>query len=428
MKKIVFVGGGSCKFVRELTADLFTFPALEDLQFTVMDIHRERGERSVRLLQRMIAERGMAATVEFEGDRRRALEGADYVIITIMVGGFDHYHSDVEIPARYGIYQTVSDTIGPGGVFRTVRTAPVLQGLAQDLRAVAPDAWVLNYANPMAMNVWTLEGCGHQRVVGLCHSIQYCHRVISGWLGLPPEDVRYTAAGINHINFYLTLLHQGRDLYPELLARQDEIVRREPGELARFELLRYLGHFPAEGPAHQSEYYPWFRKTPEMVEHYAAPTYWGYNVDSQMFEERAREIEDQIAGRTPISYARSLEFGAHIINALEGGDQCTIYGSVRNRGLIANLPAQAVVEVPCLVDGNGIFPCAMGTIPPQLAAVMQPHIAVHEMAVRGALEHDRTLIRQAIQADPLTGAILTLPRIECLVDDLFEANRDYWKD
>jgi alpha-galactosidase len=428
MRKIVFFGVGSSKFVREMAVDLFSYDQLQNSSITLMDIDRERVERSERLVQKIIDHRKLPATVESTTDARAALDGADYVIVTIMVGGFDHYASDTAIPSKYGVFPTVGDTIGPGGVFRTVRTAPVFEQIVQTLKEVAPQAWLLNYANPMAMNMWAIREAGHDRAVGLCHSIQGTYRQVARWLDIPHEEVSYTAAGINHVDFYLTLEHQGRDLYPDLAAAAGRIVDKDPATRVWFDLLEYLGHLPAEGPAHQLEYYPWFRKNLQMVEHYGVETGWGYQIDSRMAEQRLEEVEAQIAGQKPISYERSHEYGAAIIHSLETGQVRTFYGNVPNRGLIENLPADAIVEVPCLVDQNGLFPCRMGRIPPQLAAVMAPHIAVHEMAVQGTRQKSKTLIRQAIQADPLTGAVLTLPQIRALTDEMFAANDEYVAD
>ncbi|MBN1672018.1 MAG: alpha-galactosidase [Kiritimatiellae bacterium] len=424
-KKVVFIGGGSAKFVRTLVVDLLGFEPLRDARIALMDIDKERLARAERIVAKIIREAGAAASVESTTNQRAALDGADYVIVTVMVGGLAHYHSDVAIPAKYGILQNVSDTIGPGGVFRMVRTAPVLKQMADDLKAVAPDAWVLNYANPMAMNTGTLLRCGHARTVGLCHSIQGAYKAIARWLGIPHEGVRYTAGGINHVNFYLTLEHEGRDLYSELLAGAARVIAEHPEERVRFELLEHLGHWPAEGPHHQSEYTAWFLKDRATADRYGATPFWGYEVDSKGNEERDREVDDQLAGRRPIRFERSQEYGAEIIHSIETGTPRMFYGNVRNRGLIRNLPAEAVVEVPCIADVNGVAPCRVGRIPPQLAAVMAPHTHVHEMAVEGALTQNRRLIRQAVQADPLTGALLTLPQIARLVDELFAENRAY---
>ncbi|OGV83584.1 MAG: hypothetical protein A3K19_09800 [Lentisphaerae bacterium RIFOXYB12_FULL_65_16] len=429
MRKVTLIGGGSAKFVREMVIDILSYPELEETHFCLMDINQERVERTARLVSKIIADRKVPASVEWTLNQRQALDGAHYVIITIMVGGYDHYRTDVEIPARYGVCQSISDTVGPGAVFREVRTSPVLQELARNLRDVAPQAWVLNYANPMAMNTWTLNEMGHARTVGLCHSIQgTAEYSFANWLGIPGKEIDYTAGGINHVNFYLTLRHKGRDLYPDLLAAAPRVIEKSPRERVRFELLEALGHFPAEGADHQSEYSAWFRKTQELIDYYAVPTYTGYKNDSHCFEVRVREAEDILAGKVAIRYQRSNEYGAGIIHSLETGTRGLIYGNVPNRGLIENLPSQAMVEVPCVVDRNGIQPCRVGRIPPQLAAVMMPHISVQELAVLGALRKDRNLIRQAVQADPLTGAILTLPRLRAMVDELFAENRDYTSD
>lgn len=425
MPIITFIGGGSAKFVSELIRDVMTYDSLKDSCIRLMDIDPDRLDRARRIVQRTMDLAKVSARVETYLDRKEAVRGADFVIMTIMVGGFKHYKSDAEIPMQYGVLPTVGDTIGPGGVFRLIRTEPVLAGLAEELAEVAPKAWVLNYSNPMAMNTWALIEAGHQRTVGLCHSIQGMYRHIAGWLGIPADEVRYTAAGINHINFYLTLTHNGRDLYPDLLAKEHEIVAKHPQESVRFELLRHIGHWPAEGAEHQSEYYQWFRKNPETVARYGAETMWGYNFDFKLNGWLTAQIDDQIAGRKPICFERGHEYGAGIIDCLTSGTEGSFYGNVRNNGLIDNLPREAVVEVPCLMNGNGIFPCRMGRIPPQLAAVMTPHIHVHQMALEGVRRRDRDLIRMAIQADPLTGAICSLPQINQMVDQLFVENEPW---
>jgi alpha-galactosidase len=427
---IAIVGGGSGKFVRELVVDFFSFDELQNIELRLMDIDAERVARSQRLVEKIIAERKLPARVWSTTDRRQALDGADYVIVTIMVGGFDRYHADVAIPAEYGVFQAVSDTTGPGAVMRILRTAPVLRGLAADLAELSPRAWILNYANPMAMNVWTLLDAGHERTVGLCHSIQgfpYWH--MQHWLGVPVEKLRYEAAGINHVNFYLRLEDdQGNDLYPKLRGLRQTIVEKHPEERVRFDLLDHLGHFPAEGPGHQTEYYPWFHKDQAAVDHYAVGTYFGYNTDLKHFHDRSAELEEQIAGKRPISMRRSPEYGAPIIHAMTTNAPLLIYGNVRNEGLIDNLPRQAVVEVPCLVDANGLFPCRMGTVPPQLAAVMTPHIHLYEMAVRASQEKSRELVRLAIAADPLAGAILTLPKLHEMTERLLADNAAWIED
>ena len=269
-RKITFMGGGSAKFVREVVIDLFSYSRLQDSHIVLMDLNRERVERSERIVKKIIQELKIPATVSSTTDQREAIADASHIIITIMVGGYDAYERDVAIPARYGVYQTVSDTTGPGGVFRTVRTTPVLRKIAADVLELAPEAWVLNYANPMSMNVLALHRSGLKRVVGLCHSIQHLYHQFAKWLDLPAEEIHYTAGGINHLNFYLTVTHRGENLYPRILAQKGRILREEPAEITRFELLEYLGYFPAEGPFHQSEYYAWFRKDEAAVKRTAA--------------------------------------------------------------------------------------------------------------------------------------------------------------
>jgi alpha-galactosidase len=427
-RKITLIGGGSAKFVRELSVDFFSYPLLQDSHICLMDLNRERVEISERLIKKIIADRKLSATVSSTLDQREAIAGSDYVIITIMVGGLDAYQKDVVIPSRYGVHQTVSDTTGPGGVFRTIRTAPVLQKIAADVLELAPEAWVLNYANPMSMNILSLTRAGLKKVVGLCHSIQHLHQTFGWWLGIPGEEIHYTAGGINHIDFYLTATHKGENLYPRLLAEKDRIIEKNPAEIVRFALLEHLGYFPAEGPHHQSEYYSWFRKDEASIKWTAAETGWGYDVDSRGYKHRFVEIEEQLADRKPISYERSQEYGSRIIHALEGGAPEIFYGNVPNHGLIENLPSDCIAEVPCLVDRNGIVPGRVGTIPTQLAGVMRPHIALHDLAVTGTFEKNRRLIYQAVQADPLTSAVLTLPRIKEMVDDMFAHNKEFVSD
>ena len=428
MTKISFIGGGSAKFVSELVKDIFTYPALSGSRICLMDIDAPRLDRAKRAVQKLIEAFGVSATVETTMDQRAAVSGSDFVVVTVMVGGFKHYESDARIPMKYGVLNTVGDTAGPGGVFRLVRTRPVLAELAKNLRETAPNAWVLNYANPMAMNTWALIDAGHTKTVGLCHSIQGAYRHIAEWIGVNPDEVRYTAAGLNHINAYLTLTHKGRDLYPDLLAAEAKIIEKEPRQKVTFELLRRLGHWFAEGPEHQSEYYGWFRKNQATADEYSSETMWGFNFDSKLNGWLLNEVEDMIAGRKPVNRKRGTEYGSGIINALVSGEPCSFYGNVRNDRLIDNLPEGCVVEVPCLADANGVFAAHVGKIPPQLAAVMAPHVFVHEMAVAGTRDKDRTMIRRAIQADPLTHAVCTLPQIDAMVEELFVENAAYVAD
>jgi len=427
--KVVFIGGGSAKFVREVVVDLFNYVELQDITVCLMDINRERVKLAEALVKKIIREMKIEASVESTLDLRKALDGSDYVIISYMIGGYECYRRDVEIPEKYGVLQTISDTTGPGAVMRLVRTAPEIRKIVRNLKELSPDAWVLNYANPMAMNTWYFGEYGHSRTIGLCHSIQGCYaEFFAKWLNVPPEEIEYSAGGINHVNFYLTLKHNGRDLYPDLRTCAEKVIKEYPAERLRFELLEYLGYFPAEGPQHQAEYYPWFMKDPETAVHYGAETGSGYRVDLKYFQEKNVEVKKQISGELPIDFNESIEYGGKIIHSLETGRIREIYGNVRNKGLISNLPDNAVVEVPCMVSKNKILPCRIAPLPLQLAAVMRPHIAVQEMAVAAVVRKDRKLLEQAIQTDPLTGAILTLPRIKEMSNELFKANSAYLED
>lgn len=425
MAKVTFIGGGSSKFIHALTRDLFTFPETQDIEIALMDIDPDRVAMTEALVQKMIDELKIPAKVAAGTNRREMLEGADYVIITIMVGRFACYKNDVEIPAKYGVYQAVSDTIGPGGVFRLMRTMPVLHGLIEDIRAVAPNAWVLNYSNPMAMNVWGMLETGYERVVGLCHSIQGQYKKMFKVLDIPVNEIKYEAAGINHLTCYLKLEHNGRDIYPDLLAGREKILEQYPHMKSSFDILDYFGYFPAEGGHHQTEYYPYFRKNEKLIEEYGAMTGWGYKVDLEGAENMAVKIPAMTRGEEPIKYERGNEFGAYIIHSIETGEPRLFHGNVRNQGLIENHPPQAVVEVPCHVDENGFKPCRVGRIPEQLAAWQGQHIAVHEMAVKGWYQRDRKMIERAIMLDPLTSAMCTLPQIREMVREMFEANREY---
>ncbi|MBI5722659.1 MAG: alpha-glucosidase/alpha-galactosidase [Planctomycetes bacterium] len=446
MKKIAFIGGGSAKFVRTNVIDLLSFPELREAGFelNLMDINPQRLDRARALLEKMISEQKANLYVRATTDLQTALSGADFVIITIMVGGLRHYESDTFIPARHGVLQAVGDTIGPGSILRTLRTAPVLQQIVGHLRLLAPNAWVINYANPMAMLTRVLIEAGHEKTVGLCHSIQSTIPIIARWLNLPAAEIDYTAAGLNHVNFYLKLEHRGRDLYPDLLANADRIIREAETweadawapvargyERVRMELVKYLGYLPAEGPWHQGDYYPWFRKNRELLKQYGPQEGWSYNFDRILAEKGSQEIDDLISGQEKIKYDRSNDYGVQIIHSLATGSLRKIHGNVRNDGSIENLPRETVVEVPCMVDSTGLTPCRAGRIPPQLAAVMLPHAAVHELTLAAIREKSRTLLRQALQADPLTAAVLTLPQIDALAHELFDENKDYlhdWKD
>ena len=435
--RVVFIGAGSVVFTRNLTRDILTFPELQDAEIVLMDIDAERLSRAEKLVSRMAETAGSPVRVIATADRRQALEGADYVVFTIQAGGIDQWEADIAVPERYGVSQCVGDTLGPGGIFRGLRHLEVLDGLIEDMAELCPRALVLQYSNPMAILTWRMALSG-LRVVGLCHSVQQTARLLAEYCEVPPDELTYWVAGINHQAWFLTLEHQGSDLYPRLRAHLDnpETLALEP---VRFELMRRFGYFVTESSGHASEYLPYFRKRPDLlaslVEAFESAgsdysAWFGYGHTGGDVAARRREEPDyeqevarQIAGTEPIELRRSDEYGALIIHAEQTGTLLRINGNVPNEDLITNLPAGACVEVPCLVDRGGVHPCAVGALPPQLAALNRSNIAVQELVVKGHLERDRDAIYQAMALDPLTAAVCSLDEIWKLTDDMFAANQ-----
>ncbi|MGO9148556.1 MAG: alpha-glucosidase/alpha-galactosidase [Acidimicrobiales bacterium] len=434
--RIVFVGAGSVVFTRNLTRDILTFPELGESEIVLMDVDADRLSRAERLVSRMAETAKSPARVVATADRRQALEGADYVVVTIQVGGTAQWELDISVPERYGVGQCVGDTLGPGGVFRGLRHLAVFDGLIEDMAELCPRALVLQYSNPMAILTWRTALSG-LRVVGLCHSVQGTARLLAEYCGAPFDELSYWVAGINHQAWFLTLEHQGADLYPRLRARLDdpETLALEP---VRFELMRRFGYFVTESSGHASEYLPYFRKRPDLlaslVETFESAgsdysAWFGYghtggDVAARRLEEPAyeQEVARQIAGTEPIELRRSDEYGALIINAEQTGTLLRINGNVPNDNLITNLPAGACVEVPCLVDRGGVHPCVVGALPAQLAALNRSNIAVQELVVKGHLEGNKEAIYQAVALDPLTAAVCSLDEIWQMTDDMFAAN------
>ncbi len=437
--RVVFIGAGSVVFTRNLTRDILTFPALQDSEIVLMDIDADRLSRAEKLVNRMAETAGSSVRVVATTDRRQALKGADYVVVTIQVGGNDEWEADLRIPERFGISQCVGDTLGPGGIFRGLRHLAVFDGLIEDMAELCPKALMLQYSNPMAILTWRTALSG-LRAVGLCHSVQQTARLLAGYCEVPAEELTYWVAGINHQAWFLTLAHHGIDLYPRLRSHLDnpETFALEP---VRFELMRRFGYFVTESSGHASEYLPYFRKRPDLlaslVEAFKSAgsdysAWFGYGqtggyVASMRLKEPAyeQEVARQVAGTEPIVFRRSDEYGARIIHAAETGTPLRINGNVPNDELIANLPAGACVEVPCLVDRGGVHPCAVGALPPQLASLNRSNIAVQELVVKGHLERDREAIYQAMALDPLTAAVCSLDEIWKLTDDMFAANKNW---
>jgi alpha-galactosidase len=422
--KVTFVGAGSTVFAKTLIGDLLSFPELSGTTIALMDIDLERLRTSELVARKLAEAAGAAATVEATMDRRVALDGADYVITMFQVGGYRPATvTDFELPKRVGLRQTIGDTLGIGGIMRGLRTIPVLLDVCRAMEEVCPNALLLQYVNPMAMLGWAVERATSIRAVGLCHSVQGTARDLAADVGVPAGELEYRCAGINHLAFYLELRHRGRDLYPDLRRVIDE-GRVPEWNRVRYEVFRRFGYFSTESSEHLAEYVPWFIKgaRPDLIEAFNIP-----------LDEYPRRCEQQIAeweglrasleSGAPVTATRSDEYGAAIIRAVETGDPFRFNGNVANRTrLIDNLPPECCVEVPCLADERGITPDTVGTLPVQLAALIQTNVNVQALSVEAALTRRRDHVDHAAMLDPHTGSELTLEEIHRLVDELLEAH------
>ena len=434
MTKVCFVGAGSTVFAKNLLGDILSFPELAGSSISLHDIDAERLSTSALVAHRIAETLDVAPTIEASTDRRQALEGADYVITMFQVGGYEPATvTDFEIPKRYGLRQTIADTLGIGGIMRGLRTIPVLVDLGHDMEEVCGDATLLNYVNPMAMLCWAVDRATSIDTVGLCHSVQGTAAQLADDLGVPVDEIRYRCAGINHMAFYLEFEREtaeGRvDLYPELAVRAlGEMPKRHGylSEAVRYEMFRRLGYFVTESSEHFAEYVPWFIKAgrDDLIDRFGIPLdEYPRRCEFQIagWDEQRRRLEDPDA---PLRVRRSPEYGSEIIHSMETGTPRVIYGNVPNRGLISNLPDGCCVEVPCLVDANGVQPTVVGALPPQLAALMQTNINVQSLTVEAVLEGRRDHVLHAAMLDPHTAAELDLDQIESLVDDLIDAHGD----
>ncbi len=431
MPKIAFIGAGSTVFAENLLGDILSFSELADSTISLMDIDSERLRISEIVAYKVAEYFGAKPKIEATLDQRRALDGADYAISMFQVGGYKPSTMiDFEIPKKYGLRQTIGDTLGIGGIMRALRSIPVFLDLCKDMEELCPDVTFLQYVNPMAMNCWAISRASTIKTVGLCHSVQGTAESLAYDLDIPFDEINYLCAGINHMAFYLRLEHQGQNLYPRLReVMEAETYHRRCRDLAdhvRFDVLRRTSHFVTESSEHFSEYTPWFIKKgrPDLIEKYEIP-----------LDEYPLRCEDQIAewealrssyerGELEIEHERSQEYGSLIIHSIETGQPRVVYGNVPNHGLIENLPGGSCVEVPCLVDENGVHPTHIGALPPHLAAMMQTNINVQALAVEAALTRKREHIYHAAMLDPHTAAELSLDEIWAMVDELIEAHED----
>ncbi|MFD0481700.1 alpha-galactosidase [Kineococcus sp. GCM10028916] len=423
MTRVTFVGAGSVEFTRQLVGDLLRFDDLGPLDLRLFDVD-ERRLAVAEGTARQVGERlNRPLTTTATTDRRRALADADFVVDMVQIGGIEATRHDLEIPARYGLRQTIGDTTGVGGVFRALRTFPFLTALTADIREVAPDAVFLNYTNPMAMNVWwTSLVAPELTTLGLCHSVYWTAHDLAELVGLSVEQTRFRAAGVNHQAWLLEWTHEGRDLYPvlrERIAADPELLRR-----VRVEVFRRIGYYPTETSEHSSEYLPWFLRDQEQVERFRLRPMEYLEIS----ENNVREFhaaERALAAGEPLALEEeAAEYAPQVIHSLVTGTEREIHANVVNRGLIDNLPAGCVVEVPTTVGAGGISPVPMGSLPVQAAAVNRPYVSVAELTIEAARTGDPRLVRQAVLVDPNASSTLTPERIWALCNDLVAAHGD----
>lgn len=431
MPKVTFMGAGSAVFARQLMTDILHIDGLDEGFFALVDLDAERLDLARRIAERLIERSGKRWQVVASTERAEVLAGSDFLINTIEVAGLANVRHDYDIPLRYGIDQCIGDTIGPGGIFKALRTGPAWLEILSDAERLCPEALVLNYTNPMSiLTLAALRGTA-MRTVGLCHSVQGSSRQLADYLGVPYDELEWRCAGINHNSWFTVLRYNGQDMYPVLHERiaDRELYERDP---VRFEMVKHFGVFVTESSGHFSEYVPYFRKRPELIERYCRAGYLGEsgfyaNNWPRWRQENDASIRAMLAGEKEIPYARSHEYGSYIIEGVTLRRPHVIYGNVRNgqnAALIDNLP-DGCVEVACLVDQNGIQPTHFGSVPEPLAALNRAHMAVHELMVEALLTRDREAARSALLLDPLSAAVCSPAEISALFDEMWMAQVPY---
>jgi alpha-galactosidase len=432
MAKIAFIGAGSFVFTRNLVRDILTFPALKDATLALMDVNKERLAYSKKAAERIIREGKYPAKVIATNNRREALKGADAVLCTILAGDVKVWQHDITIPKKFGVDTNVGDTRGPSGIFRALRTIPVMLDICRDMEDVCPNAILLNYTNPMAMLCRAMQRESSIKVSGLCHSVQGTAGMLANWIGAPMSEIDYVCAGINHQAWFIKFDWKGKDAYPLIRAamKKPKILNQEQ---VRNEMFMHFGYYVTESSGHNSEYNWWFRKRPDLIRKYCTngtgwnPGHYAYILNE--YRRRANswtsEIRQWLDSKTPLNLNRGHEYASYIINAYVSGEVFEFNGNVPNTGLISNLPQNACVEVPVFANRRGFNAVAVGALPPQLAALNNISVAIEEMAVEAAITGDPQLVLHAVSYDPLTAAVLSLAEIRKMVDAMLKQNRDY---
>ncbi len=428
-RKIAMIGAGSVVFCKTLMSDIMATPALCDSEFALMSPTESRLRRMEAFGRRMIEANGLDATVWATINREEAIRDADFVVVMIQVGGLDAFALDYLIPLKYGVDQCIGDSLGPGGIFRGLRTIPVLIDIAQDLQKLArPGAVMLQYANPMATNCLALGQASAAPFVGLCHGVQTTLDLIAGYCRVPKDGIVYTCGGINHMDWFLSLEHSGRDLYPMLreLFERPEYYKNEK---VRGEVFRHFGYFMTESTGHLSEYLPWFRKNATALATYCDEP--GFGGESGAYYKYTKALAAKYARHDPLEYespkiqSRSVEYCSYIMEAIVAGRPFRFMGNVRNDGYITNLPDGCCVEVPCFADQTGLHPTRIGALPPQCAAACMTNVNVQILAAEAALSGDTESVMHAVALDPLASAVCTLREIREMCRELLEAERKW---
>jgi alpha-galactosidase len=427
MSKITFLGAGSAVFAKNVLGDCMMTPALQDFEIALFDIDMVRLKDSENMLNNLKQSIGSTCRIKAYSDRKDALRGAKYVVNAIQVGGYDPCTiTDFEIPKKYGLRQTIADTLGIGGIFRNLRTLPVMMDFAKDVNEVCPDAWFLNYTNPMAVLTNAMNTYGGVKTVGLCHSVQACMPKLFEALDMETEGVQTKIAGINHMGWLLEATKDGVDLYPEIKRRALEKQKEQHSDMVRFELMFRFGYYVTESSEHNAEYHPYFIKKnyPELIER--------FNIPLDEYPRRCiRQIEkwktmrEELVNNKNLEHTRSKEYASFMLEAMETNNPFKIGGNVMNTGLITNLPREACVEVPCLVDANGVTPTYVGDLPPQLAALNRTNINTQLLTLEAAMTGKKEHIYHAAMLDPHTSAELSIDDIVAMCDDMIEAHGDW---
>ncbi len=431
MARIAFIGAGSFGFTRTLVRDILTFPLLRDATLVLMDIDKQRLKYITRAVEMIVAKGNYPAKVVATTDRKEALKGADAVLCTILAGGVSVWRHDIEIPKKYGVDTNIGDTRGPSGIFRALRTIPVMLDICRDMEKYCPDAILLNYTNPMAMLCHAMQKTSPIKVTGLCHSVQGTAEMLARWVGVKYDDMDYVCAGINHQAWYLELKKNGKDLYPALRrAMKKPAVANH--ELVRNEMFLHLGYYVTESSGHNSEYNWWFRKRQDLIKKYCTngtgwnPGVYAYIIKEYMKRQKTwkRDIEAWIK-KGEVTLERGKEYAAYIINARLGGEPFEFNGNVPNTGIITNLPEGACVEVPVVANRRGFNAIHVGALPRQCATLNKVSVDIEMMTVDAVLTRDPMLVFYACAYDPLTASVLSLAEIKKMVTEMLSKNRPY---